>query len=232
MNNYTVHQPMLFIPIYLLARFARAKKLVWLDLDHCKDGNDGWHTKCKLVGNKSNATIHRMGLVDRSNALIKDAQIYQLDRWWVTFRKALEQHYRHAPNYVQVGSMLGSAVSGCDGRFCALNVQFIEEVFKYLGLDTEFYLSSSLGVLKDITASKWLCDLGIAINSTTYLCASNATEKYLDAQCFKDYGIALETQEYIMPQYRLGASPTTSLIDLLMWKSPYEVMTVLHGVRP
>src|SRR5271157_1037117 len=92
--RFTIHQPMLYPPIYLWARFASCEKLVLLGTDYCKQ--DGWHSRFKLNG-KNNSVVITCPLQSRFGKQINEVQFAGKDVFFKNLSKTLKQLYGKQP---------------------------------------------------------------------------------------------------------------------------------------
>lgn len=224
MDKYTVHQPMIFPPIYLISRFASTQTIIWLGEDWCKEGRDGWHTKFKLQTPQQSLVIP-IPLQDRKGKRIDEVLLDKPELWWAKLEKTLVQNFKKTPYF---RSAMDIVFAGQDHKeFGPLCTGFVEQVFRYLGLAREFVRSTDLGIARDPDASTWLAKMGVAIDCQNYVCAADATEKYLDSRPFALRGISLVPQVYQMPVYSRVTTASTSVLDLLFKCSPEECKAVL-----
>lgn len=221
--RYTVHQPMLFPPVYLVARFMSVRKLVWLDTDFAK--TDGWHTRFKLQ-TKNGPVVIPIALTARAGKQIRDLEVFQLDRFQVKLEKTLHNIYGKEEQFERVLGFVQDASSEHFDEFCR---GFMGRVFEYLGAAPGTACESALGIQKPEEASEWLVAIGNAINCTEYVCACDAPTKYLREVPFAFAGIKLEPQEYVMPKYDKWAEASNSILDLLMRCDREAVLKTLGG---
>jgi hypothetical protein len=215
---------MIFQPIYLWARFASVQQLVTLGRDMSKQ--DGWHTRFKIHG-RGHIIVIPVSLKDRRGKRIEELHLHDPKAFFSNLAKTLNQHYSRQPQFNAVMDLIFSnGMSDLDHfeTYCNL---FAYRVITYLALPPIMGGEQSLGLEKPADASTWLADIGLKIGGTEYVCAADATEKYLKPGAFYQAGIVLSPQKYVMPQYPGCLDAETSIIDLLMRCSIDEARKVL-----
>lgn len=228
---FTIHQPMMFPPIYLMSRFLSVDTLVTLGRDNIK--TDGWHTKFKLQS-KTGPLIIPVWLRGRSDRPINEVQFDRPERFFGKLSKTLQQLYSKQPYYTPTMDLLSSLTpSSGFGEYC---LAFLEGVFDYLHLESEGYVDipmvlreESFRIDRPENASEWLASIGVKVGGTHYVCASDAPAKYLDVKPLQGEGISVLGQLYRMPEFDGITDATTSILDLLFRKSPDEVVAILRG---
>lgn len=228
-KSFTIHQPMLFPPIYLIARFISVDHLVFLTTDWAKTG--GWHTRFKLYG-PVGPMIVPVWLKQKHSTRINELQFDRPERFFQKLYKTLQQLYGRSPYYHPTMELL-ECLDASDG-FSSYSMGFIHLVMDYLGVPLTISTDASLDVPRPDTASEWLAEIGDKVWGDIYVCAQDATEKYLDPAPFHEKGILVSGQDYLMPPYaqRTGGSindASASILDLLMRCSPDEAVAILRG---
>lgn len=219
--RYTVHQPMLFAPIYLWARFASVEVLVLLDEDYMKA--DGWHTKFKIQ-TKNGPVVIAAPIKDRFGTLIKHAQFAEPDHFFKKVGKTLAQTYGKTPYYAHVSTLIAYKKGETFGQYCS---RVTRNLAQYLDLPLIIFDVGALDIPRPTSASQWLANIGQVIGGTEYVCAGDATQKYLNIEPFDYYQMKISPQQYTMPAYGGQGDATTSILDLVFTQDPINVQKIL-----
>jgi hypothetical protein len=222
--RYTVHQPQMFSPIYLWARFLSVDTLVLLGEDYAK--NEGWHTRFQLNA-KNYRPIISTPLKARFGKTINEVQFADPERFFHRLRKTVSMVYSGCPNLDLVLSLLEYKPGETFGQYCTRTTIAIRD---YLGVELLVLPVEQLFVHRPESASEWLANIGKSLGGETYVCAADAPLKYLETGPFAERRIAIDCQKYIMPSYVGGVDAQTSILDLLARCSKAEVLRVLRGV--
>ena len=232
--SYTVYQPTIFPPVYLMSRYLSCDKVVWLGRDKCKPGYDGWHTQFKLQ-TKSQELVLPLQLIARKGKAIDDVQMHQSQVFLTKLRKTLTQHYGQEPHYAALMELVEEPFRQMTlqrgSSFAVLCKRFVEGVAEYLGASTLFVDEASLGLEWGVDASERLARIGTAINCNTYVCAEDALAKYLCLAEFKKAGVSLSPQKFVIPPIRCGKGyfeASTSILSLLAVYAPQEIRQALE----
>jgi hypothetical protein len=212
---------MLFAPIYLWARFASVEKLVLLGTDYVKA--DGWHTRFKL-NSKNGPLFIPAALKDRTGKMINEVEFADPSHFFKKLEKTLKNTYSKQPYLLGVMNLVGYYAGETFGQYCSRTTKIIA---KYLGLDLQILDVDGLGIQRPENASEWLAVIGSKIGGTTYVCAADAMDKYLEGKPFCDRMIGWDTQNYQMPAYDGSTDASVSILDLLARFSWKEIRSII-----
>lgn len=139
-------------------------------------------------------------------------------------------HYRQqAPYYKAVVELVESAMAG--EQQCSLvqlNVRGLSAVCDYLGLPFSYQVCSELALpLPDaLPPGGWAPAISAALGASSYVNPIGGRQLF-NPEDFSRKGIGLEFLSFELPAYEVGAyrfEPGLSIIDVLMWNSPQEVV--------
>ncbi|ATC64743.1 hypothetical protein CMV30_12655 [Nibricoccus aquaticus] len=145
------------------------------------------------------------------------------------------QHYRKkAPYFQSITEFLSTTLSGTPGASIAdVNVRLMTACCELLGLRLKIRCFSSLNLsLPPIThPGQWALEISSALNATEYINPPGGRDLF-DSAAFAAKGIKLTIQEhrsfhYTTPGYDFV--PDLSIIDVLMWNSPEEILRHLRA---
>lgn len=146
------------------------------------------------------------------------------------FRKTLEMSYKKAPYYNDTMEVLEKVFSFKDRRFNHFIRNSFVQLFDYLGITTEFILSSDLANNKELKGKNKILDICELLGASDYYNAIGGRELY-DYQEFGDRGVRLSFVKPILepyPQLSTAFIPALSMIDVLMMNSREKVLSLLN----
>jgi len=144
--------------------------------------------------------------------------------------KTIAAAYLKAPYYKEVYPIIENSLLQ-DGIISNIIYDSIIELKKYIGIDTKIVLSSQIDQNRELTAEKRVIDIVKNLDGTVYINAIGGQSLY-DKQEFKEHGIDLffiKTNEIIYRQFNNEFVPNLSIIDVLMFNSPEQVMEMLNN---
>jgi len=157
--------------------------------------------------------------VDDSNRmtkhmLIKDAKIIQ-NGWQERHLQALELHYKNAPYFDVIYSLMKEALGEPHETISTLDIAITNKILDYLGMRKKTYLSSELGV-PHIDSTQRVVDICKKLRATEYL-SGDAAKDYLQLDKFGDIRVLWHRyRERVYPQLHGPYISRISVIDLLM----------------
>lgn len=129
---------------------------------------------------------------------IMDVVLDESRKWRTKHLAALRHNYARSPHGEAMMDLARGIYEFPTDKLCDFNINAIERVAEWLGLDTPFMRSSSLGI--GGRSSRRLFDLVTKLGGSTYLTGHGAAN-YLDHQLFEDAGIAVEYIDYARKEY-------------------------------
>lgn len=155
----------------------------------------------------------------------------------LAFKKILGHllYYAKAPYYAAVRSLLSSVFEEYDsGKLTDLNILTLERVCHYLNLPFHFTKSSNLEIDESSVehAGQWALLISKAMGAKQYINPIGGRDIFKPEE-FKAAGIQLSFCEVPPMHYTCPAPyqfiPSLSIIDVLMWNSPEEVLNFLQN---
>lgn len=148
-------------------------------------------------------------------------------------RKTLEtikQSYSKCLNFIDVFPIIESVLLQKDRRISNLCSLSIEMVFRYLGLEKKFYLSSEITYDRDASAADRLISIAGVLNCSEYINAIGGVELY-DKGYFLERGLNLQFIKMNPVSYTQLSNDfvaNLSIIDVLMNCSKREILAMLN----
>src|SRR5690606_15473017 len=225
-----VMQPYIFPYIGYFQMVNAVDKFVFYDdVNYIKQG---WINRNKiLVSNKD--YLFTVPLEKASSfALINETLInnLQYDKWKKKFLLTLEQSYKKAPFYCDVIQEITQVIEKEYRTIDGIAIASIKSISQYLGLDTEFVLSSETYQNKGLERQERLIDICKIEKANHYINALGGQDLY-KKQDFEKEGIRLDfikTQPIEYKQFNNEFVPWLSIIDVLMFNSKEEIAEMLN----
>jgi hypothetical protein len=177
-----------------------------------------------------NGRAHRFALPVRDISSYRPiCEHYYLDASQ-EFLELLRHAYRRAPRFQLVYDLVRGVLAGVDQSVAALNAESVMACFRYLGVEKSFEFSSRLDPEPSLAGADRVIDLCVNRRASAYVNAAGGRALY-DPQRFAANGLSLGFIESRFPEYRQkapGFVPGLSMIDVLMWNSPEEVVDMLR----
>jgi hypothetical protein len=149
--------------------------------------------------------------------------------WKTGFFKTLAQAYSKAPHFTAVNAMIADVLNGEGETISDLGATGLVHICQYLGIETEFVRSSSVYENNELKAQNRVIDICKKEGATIYMNAIGGMELYSKEE-FKNSGIELQfikTQNIPYKQFTCNFIPWLSIIDVLMFNAPGEVVRLL-----
>ncbi|MGC9325847.1 MAG: WbqC family protein [Desulfomonilia bacterium] len=151
---------------------------------------------------------------------ISDVRICHEGRWHHKHLTGLITAYLHAPYLSEHRNFLENLHSDHHDTILNMNMQILQYVRGYLGIQTPLVLSSELGIQEK--GSRLIVDLCRKLGGTHYL-GQVSSEHYLDREIFEQSGIELSFMKRYSPLYpQLWGDflPNLSILDLILTCGP------------
>ena len=146
------------------------------------------------------------------------------------FLKTVQQAYRKAPNFECIYQLIVNVVSGPGKSVAKINASSLQFVFDYLGIKRHFSYSSEYCVSPDLKGQDRILEICRMSGATDYRNAIGGRDLY-DNHRFADKGITLQfirSGDITYPQPTHLFVPNLSMIDVLMWNEPDQIINMLR----
>jgi hypothetical protein len=146
------------------------------------------------------------------------------------FLVQLRSAYKKAPHVDAVMALIEGVLAEKPISLADLAGNSIQATWTYLGLEKEFYFSSSLAVSADYGRAERLMEITKSFGESVYINAANGKSLY-DKPSFAQVGVDLQFIQSELPVYPQGTHPDflpgLSMIDVLMWNDRVQVREML-----
>jgi len=191
----------------------------------------GWINRNRILLNNKDFLFTIPLEKANSFCLIRDTLINEkfYESWKHKFLQSIDQNYKKAPNFLAVNDLVQSVLDAKCKTISELAIESILATSRYLGLKTEFFVSSERYQNKDLGRQERLLDICKKENATHYINALGGQDLY-DKESFKERGIVLnfiKTLPITYKQLNDEFIPWLSIIDVLMFNSVDEVHEML-----
>jgi hypothetical protein len=213
---FTVQQPILFPPVYMMERFARCHHVVVFDEAQFDRDNIQFQLMT-LQGPK----MQSISLVDANYQMsFADRVIAHPDIWARKLLTTAQTVYGRQEHYKHLKGWFTAVVSRLVAEhrlhlFCVLATQAL---FDLLGMPTELHLGSAYGLPKAEEPTEWVAAFGDPIGVTDYVQGGKSMHSYFVKGPFERRRVTTWAQlfetEYPSTAGRLGTAGL-SILDLL-----------------
>lgn len=220
-----IMQPYLFPYIgYFQLINAVDNFIVYDDVNYIKQG---WVNRNRILLNDSPYlfTLHL-----KNSSSFKLINQIEIGNNKIKLLKTFEQTYLRAPFYEQVSVLLKQIFEIDETNLAKFVYQSINIICTYLGIKTKIIISSGIiknNLLKGETKVISICK---ALNADIYINAIGGTELY-SKELFLEDSINLyflKTNEIIYKQFNNIFIPNLSIIDVLMFNPPEQIMSFIN----
>jgi hypothetical protein len=142
----------------------------------------------------------------------------------------IKHAYSKAPFFNNVYPLIERVFTQTDRRVVMLCKASITEIFDYLGIQKEFFISSELKYDQEQTAAERLISISKSLNCEQYINSPGGIELY-EKDFFEDRNVDLAFIKMNDVSYKQGKNefvPYLSMIDVLMWNDIEEVKLMLN----
>lgn len=143
------------------------------------------------------------------------------------------QHYRkNAPNFRVVMDVIHDCFNFQTESLANMNVYCLKKICEYLGIafQPQLYSKMNLDIGDAHPPGDWALLISDALGAKEYINPPGGQEIF-NRQAFSERGIKLTFKELPAMKYDCGKyvfEPHLSIIDVMMWKKPYEVLDYLE----
>ncbi len=144
--------------------------------------------------------------------------------------KTIQMAYSKSTHYEEIMPIIESLFLN-NSNIAVLNYNSIIEINKYLDINTEIILSSTLNKNNMLKAQDKVIHINKILNSTNYINAIGGQELY-DRETFKQNNIVLNFLKFIPVKYKQLKNDfisNLSIIDVLMFCSKNEIKDMLNS---
>jgi len=148
----------------------------------------------------------------RSRPLISETFLLHDSDWREKHLNLLSQNYREANEYTTMLRLAENIYSHREDNLAGFNQIAIEYLADWLGLNTEFRVSSRLAIQG--TGTQRLIDICRYFGASEYITGHGA-RNYLDHEAFESNNIKVSYMNYELPRYKQLHGEFTSYVTIL-----------------
>lgn len=199
-----------------------AKSDCFVFYDDVQFDKHGWRNRNRIksqTGDYQWITVP-VQIKGKNKPSINEVEVVHEIQWPRKHIMTLKQTYRKSPYQSQYIDELEDILKRPFSKLCELNITLTKWLCTKFDIQTEFFLSSELGVFGG--QSERLIRICKHLNCLTYL-SGNSAKTYLDETAFNGAGIKLIWHDYEHPHYPQADGnflPFLSAIDLLFNVGP------------
>lgn len=226
-----IMQPYFFPYIGYFQLIRAADKFVIYD--NIKFTKKGWFHRNKLSFNKKVEyfTINIKNDSDYLDAKDRVISPIYFEKEVPKILRKIEQSYKKAPYFNEVFPWLKNVFQYEEENLFNYIHNSIKETVKYLNINTEIIISSSLPINYNLK-NKWkIFDIYNYLQADLYINPIGGKKIY-DIDDFKKHKVNLKFLESNMPKYKQFNEefiPYLSIIDVMMFNSPEEIRKMLNN---
>lgn len=157
------------------------------------------------------------------------------DSWRIKILRTIEQSYKKAPFFKDVFRLIDTVleVSNQEIDIATLAKDSLVETSKYLNIDTQFVLTSTIYGNHELLGKTRVIDICKKETALQYINPIGGQELY-DKVLFKENGIELSFINALpirYNQFNNEFTPWLSIIDIMMFNSPEEINIMLDQYK-
>jgi len=192
----------------------------------------GWINRNRILVNGQDCMLTVPLLKASQNNLILESYLRKdtYGEWKDKLLQTLELNYKKASHFEEIFPLLKTFFEADYDTISEMAIESVKSVSRYLGLNTEFILSSETYENKGMERQERLIDICKIEKANHYINALGGQELY-KKEDFKKEGIQLDfikTQPITYKQFNNEFVPWLSIIDVLMFNSKEEIAEMLN----
>jgi hypothetical protein len=191
----------------------------------------GWINRNNILLNYKAHSINIPLIESSQNKLIKEIEIVKDKKWKTNILKTIEQSYKKAPFFEQTYTILEQTLYSNSESISDLNIYGIKEIIKYLNIETQIKINSTIDNNKLLKGQDKILNICIQEKATNYHNPSGGIELY-DKVLFKQNGIELfflKNQMTEYQQFKGDFISGLSIIDIMMFNPKDEISIMLNN---
>lgn len=194
-----IHQPNFFPWLGYFYKIVKSDVFVILDTVDIEIGTADAITNRTKIKTSSGVQWITIPIKKRESKLIKDIQIDNNRKWRDTMLKTIFFQYKRSKHFETFYPIVENLVNYNTDNLSEFNVNIIENICRYMGIDTKIVFASSMGKLSSDRNMR-LIDICKLNGCDTYL-SGNGGRKYHNEHLFVDNGIIVKYTDFVHPMY-------------------------------
>lgn len=201
---------------------------VFVIYDNIKYTKKGWINRNRFLQNGRDATFS-IPLKKDSDSLDVNKRIISQDFNKKRLLAQITESYRKAPHFKEAIAIFERIVLNNDENLFSYILFSVNEICKYLGIETKIITSSTVEIDHSLKAQEKVIAICKQCNAQSYINAIGGLELY-SKQAFNDEGLELSfirSQPIIYQQFDEKFIPWLSIIDVIMFNPLSKIRTFL-----
>ena len=166
------------------------------------------------------------------NKLIKNTYISYNQKWQIKLLKTIEYNYKKAPYFSVIFQLIKETINKNSISIADLAILSIKNICKYLQISTHFLRSSELNYNCQLKSVNKIIAICKKQGATNYINLSGGKNLYLPkVDLFLKNNLELSflsLPQIKYTQFNSEFIPFLSILDVLMFNSPYEANQMIH----
>ncbi|MFA6171602.1 MAG: WbqC family protein [Patescibacteria group bacterium] len=202
-------------------------------LDHVQFEHHSWQHRNRIKGQNGALTL-TVPIVREFGQNINKVKICYDKNWIKKHLDSVRMNYSKVPYFQDFYPLLESYYANPPEKLIDLNLRIIKGLCEYLGINTEFVLSSGLGA-GDLRKNELLIDILKKTRAAEYLYAAGAAEYMNEAKAlYEAAGIKLIPLEFEHPVYNQphgGFISHLSIIDIIFNLGKEKTIEIIKEIK-
>ena len=207
----------------------------WIVFDTVQYIHHGWINRNRILHPMSGWQYINVPLKkhSRSRSPIKDIVISPNVDWKGRILAQLVHYKKKARYYKETVELVDTCLDAKESRISTLNAKALKHVCGRLGINftIEFFSEMDIDLGTVNRPGDWALRICEAMGATEYLNPPGGADLF-DPQAFIASGVTLSIKEFQNMEYdcrRWDFIPGLSIIDVMMWNTPEEIMAHLKS---
>ena len=194
--------------------------------------NRGWINRNRILVNGTDYMFSLPLSHAGQNKLINQIEVAEnFEEWKSKFLKTLERNYHKSPFYRDVLNLLSKVLINEDGKLLSILSKSILLISEYIGIRTEFLISSELPKNDFLKGSQKIFDICRVLQADDYINPIGGIDLYKKEE-FESNHIELNflnTAKIKYDQFLDGFIPNLSIIDVMMFNAKEKTKKLLNN---
>lgn len=206
---------------------ATDKYVIYDDVNFIKGG---WINRNRILMNGQGKMINLQMHGASSNKLINEIEVSGDAKHNKKLLKTIESCYKKAPYFSKALPVIENIIAQEEKNMARFLEYSIRQICKYLLIDTDLYVSSSINKNNDLKSQDKIIEICNILGADEYFNAIGGQELY-SYEDFAYHGIKLKflkTGKVEYQQFNKQFVPNLSIIDVMMFNSPVDIKEMLE----
>lgn len=209
----------------------------WVVFDSVQFIRHGWIERNRIINSNNTLSYIKVPLIKHSReAKINEVLINNSEDWKNKIIEQLTCYKKRAPHYYKVISFLKEALHDDFSSIAELNTHLLKLTCNFIGLDFNYQVFSKMETLLESKiqhAGQWALEIAKSLNANTYINPVGGKEIFHRDE-FESNNIELHFLRNNLQHYEQKVGQFfegLSIIDVLMYNSPSETLTLIKDYK-